>query len=722
MKIAIVYNKTLINQDDVINVFGAITKEHYSPKTIEMVAKALEWGGHTVKVIEGGMHFIDEMKDFMPRVVAGERPGMVFNMAYGIQGRNRYTHVPAMLEMLGIPYVGSGPEAHAVVQDKGMTKIILQKHNIPTALFWTFTSPDDTFDDMKFPVIVKPKMESTSMGMQVVDNWEDLREAVRDQMKQYSQDILVEQFIAGREFAVGILGNGSHAEVLPIVEFDFGGDPNRIQTISDKKSHPVEKICPARLSPEQEKSIRKICLDSYRMLGLNDFCRVDLRMDGENNLYVLELNSMASLGTTGSFVRAAGAAGYSYDSLINKIQEIAAVRYFGDSSLHHHEEGTEPARAQPLRSVMRSYLRSHLTTTERLLEHLVGINSNTHNIEEVNKISEMVVKRLTHLGFHSQRHREFDVGDMFYLRNHGSERNDVLLLAHIDAWYENRDFTPYHSVGNKLYGSGIAESKGGIAVMLSALQALRYARKLKRIKCGILLTTDDQMGGRYSKKLVSDAAEHSDHVIETKWGMKDGGIATSCSGVTKYHIDMVHVRRPNESTKDVIPDMCKKVIALKKVSYDSPDGRITVHDFSVKTSFGSAPDYGRVTLGSRYATPALSAKFDAEIDRIAKAKSRSGIDVHVVRQVTRDPVVATANAMKFYERIGEIADEADIKTSSCHRFATSSMCDAPPGVSVVGSMGPIGHDHRTPNEHILRDSLVDRSLLLALVAHDCAGE
>ncbi len=229
MKVAIVYNKKQIDDQDVINVFGTATKEHYSYRTVEKVAKALEKGGHSVKVIEGGMSFIDEMKEFMPRVVAGERPGMVFNMAYGIQGRNRYTHVPAMLEMLGIPYVGSGPEAHAVVQDKVMTKLVLQKNDIPTPGFWVFNTPDDEFEDLAFPVIVKPKMESTSMGMEVVYNRDDLRGAVKGQIERYSQEILVEQFIPGREFAVGLLGNGTHVEMLPIVEVDLGGDPNRIQ-------------------------------------------------------------------------------------------------------------------------------------------------------------------------------------------------------------------------------------------------------------------------------------------------------------------------------------------------------------------------------------------------------------------------------------------------------------------------------------------------------------
>ena len=720
LKIAIVYNDTSISEEDVINIFGMTTKEHYNPETIEMVAKALEKGGHTVKVIEGGLHFIDEMKDFMPRVVAGERPGMVFNMAYGIQGRNRYTHVPAMLEMLGIPYVGSSPAAHAVVQDKGMTKIILQKHGIPTALFWTFTSPDDTFDDLTFPVIVKPKMESTSMGRQVVNNWKDLRLAVAEQMQKYSQDILVEQFIAGREFAVGVIGNGSHAEVLPIVEFDFGGDPNRIQTLSDKISHPVEKICPANLSSHQEESIRKICLKSFRQLGLNDFCRVDLRMDENNNLYVLELNSMASLVPTGSFVKAASVAGYSYDSMINRILEIAAVRYFGDSHLHHHEVVENGSENQHLRVLLRSYLRSHLTTTEQLLEQLIEINSNTNNIEEVNKLGDIVTKRLEHLGFRSQLYHEFDVGDMAYLRNHRSDTNDILLLVHLDAWYENRDFTPFHKIGNKLFGSGIAESKGGITVMISALQALRFARKLKKTKCGILLTTDDQLGGRYSKKLVHDIAERSKRIVELKWGMKYGGVATSCSGVTRYGIDMVHVRNPSETTKDVIPDMCKKIIAWKKISYNKSNGRITVHDFSVRTSFGSSPDYGRVTLGSRYSSLELGEEFDREINKIAKARSRSRIDVHVTKHVTRNPMEATTNTIKFYERIKELADSADIKIQPSHRFATSSLCDIQVSAHAVGSMGPVGEDHRTPNEHIFRDSLVDRSLLLAMIINDCS--
>ena len=689
-----------------------VTKEHYSYKTVEKVAKALEKGGHSVKIIEGGMNFIDDMKDFMPRVVAGELPGMVFNMAYGIQGQNRYTHVPAMLEMMGIPYVGSGPEAHAVVQDKVMTKMVLQKNNIPTPGFWVFSSPDDDFNDLIFPVIVKPKMESTSMGMEVVNNWSDLRTAVKKQIEKYSQDILVEQFIPGREFAVGLVGNGIHIEILPIVEMDFKGDPNRIQTITDKKNTPVDKICPAELTEEQTAQMKQICLNSFRKLGLNDFTRVDLRMDKDGNIYILELNSMASLGQTGSYYTAAKTAGYTYESLVNKILDVAAIRYFGESYLQ--PESVENIESQPLRSVLRSYIRSHHTTNEKLLEHFVNINSSVYNIDSVNKLGSLISKRLEHLGFEIQLFHEFDVGNMIYCKNHKSETNDILILSHLDTWYSNQDFTSFYKAGNKLYGSGIAESKGGLVVLLSALQALRFARKLRKLKCGILLITDDSIGGRHSKKLVYDTAKLSNNIIDLKWGLDKGGLAVSCSGITRYHIDLTHVRGPTETTKDVIPEMCKKVVAWKKISSGYDDARIIISRFNAHTSFGRSPEYGSLSLTSRYVNESQGKKFDVELRKIAKKKTKPRFDIHISKQTSRNAVEQSDKITDLYGIVAKLAKQADIQVSAQHRFASSSLGDVLDDKPMIGSMGPLGIDYRTPNEHIHKDSIIDRAVLLAL--------
>lgn len=168
MKVAVIYNKHEVHPSDVINLFGPQTKERYNPKTVEMVASSLEKGGHNVRVIEGNIEVAEDLQGFMPRVIAGERPGMVFNMAYGIQGQSRYTHVPAMLEMLGVPYVGSGPQAHAVALDKILAKIVFQQQGLSTPGFWFFSSPDADMAGVTYPVIVKPKMEAVSMGLKIV--------------------------------------------------------------------------------------------------------------------------------------------------------------------------------------------------------------------------------------------------------------------------------------------------------------------------------------------------------------------------------------------------------------------------------------------------------------------------------------------------------------------------------------------------------------------------
>ncbi|HAN76613.1 MAG TPA: D-alanine--D-alanine ligase, partial [Bacteroidales bacterium] len=156
MKIAIIYNEDMTG---VINKFGMQNKEKYNPKTVKRVVDALEEGGHNVQVIDGNMSVIDNLQSFMPKALEGERLGMVFNMAYGIQGESRYTHIPSMLEMLGIPYVGSSPAGHALALDKVITKVLMQQHFIPTPDFRVYSSADEVNGDIAFPLIVKPKME-----------------------------------------------------------------------------------------------------------------------------------------------------------------------------------------------------------------------------------------------------------------------------------------------------------------------------------------------------------------------------------------------------------------------------------------------------------------------------------------------------------------------------------------------------------------------------------
>lgn len=323
MKVAVIYNGKPIALDDVINFYGVHTSEYYTPKTIDRVGAALEKKGHTVRMINGNKRVIEQIQEFMSDIDA---PGLVFNMAYGIQGTSRYSHIPSILEMIGIPYVGSSPETHSVCQNKILTKIVLKHYGIATPKFWHFKTADSNISKVRYPVIVKPVNESTSSGIHIAKDSEELTRFLSDITNNYKQDALVEQFIAGREFTVSMIGNSPNVEILPIIEFDFGHDPMLYQTKKTKSKRLITKLCPANISVDLEQKIKKTCLKIFEKLNMHDYCRVDLRMDAQENLHVLEVNSMASLGIGGSFAKSAKVAGYSFDNAINRIFDVAVLR------------------------------------------------------------------------------------------------------------------------------------------------------------------------------------------------------------------------------------------------------------------------------------------------------------------------------------------------------------------------------------------------------------
>ena len=327
MKVAVVHNR---DGSGVINRFGQLCPEKYGEKAINAVVGALQRAGHDVLLCEGDKTLFQVLEEFMPPSPEGNPTGLVFNMAYGIQGNCRYTHVPAMLEMAGVPYTGSDPLGHALALDKVITKDLLRQAGIPTPNYCVMRSGDDLATGVRFPVIVKPRHESTSFGLRLVIEPEGLRDAVDAIVQQYQQDALVEEYIEGREICVGLLGNGDDIELLPLVEQDFGDRSVRLMTWEDKSHKGTvepQKICPANVSTELAGRLREISLATFHACHCRDYSRVDIRIDQEGNPYVLEINSMASLGLSGSYVLAAQAAGYTMDRLITHILDVASSRY-----------------------------------------------------------------------------------------------------------------------------------------------------------------------------------------------------------------------------------------------------------------------------------------------------------------------------------------------------------------------------------------------------------
>jgi D-alanine-D-alanine ligase len=330
MKIVVVRNRC---KDGIVNTLGQRCPETYGRRSVQRVLDALWANGHTVAYFEGDKHLIANLEEFMPSEPYSEQPGgMVLNMSYGIQGESRYCHVPGMLEMAGIPYTGSGPLGHALALDKVTAKSLMRDAGVPTPKFRVMSSCDSRIDDLKFPLIVKPRHESTSYGLRCVRNREELEEAAQAIFTEYQQEALVEEYIEGREVCIGLIGN-DNVEFLPPVELDFDGRQLHTLTWEDKyhksTDEPV-KICPAPISENLARRLCELSLTTFRVCQCKDYARVDVRIDQSGEPYVLEINSMASLGTGGSFVLAARTAGYTFESLISKMLDITHERYFGE--------------------------------------------------------------------------------------------------------------------------------------------------------------------------------------------------------------------------------------------------------------------------------------------------------------------------------------------------------------------------------------------------------
>lgn len=328
MKIAVVRNR---KNENVLCNFGRPCPETYGRKSVQRVMDALRAEGHEVKVIEGDGSLIRTLGKFMPADEEGRPTGMAFNMSYGIQGDCRYTHTPSILEMAGVPYTGSSPFGHTLCLDKVVTKILMQNAGIPTPAWRVMDRPGRDPGGLAFPLIVKPRHESTSYGLEIVYDGDALYRAVDAVIGNFHQDALVEQYIPGREINVSLLGNNPPA-VLPIVELDFGRRETRMETWDDKyhKTHDEpEKRCPAPLDPGLREALGDIAVRVFAAAHCRDYARIDVRIDPDGRPFVLEVNSMASLGTGGSFVMAAARAGLGFQSLIGRIVDVTHRRYFG---------------------------------------------------------------------------------------------------------------------------------------------------------------------------------------------------------------------------------------------------------------------------------------------------------------------------------------------------------------------------------------------------------
>ncbi|KKP35689.1 MAG: D-alanine-D-alanine ligase [Candidatus Roizmanbacteria bacterium GW2011_GWA2_32_13] len=267
---------------------------------------------------------------------------LVFSIAEGKHGRDRELQIPAMLEMLKIPYTGCSPLTQGIILDKARAKEIFIVNGIPTLPFQIFHSENENLKkDFKFPLIVKPVAEGSSMGItnkSVVYDFKSFRKQIKKVIDNFKEAVMVEPFLTGREFSIAMLGNPP--EILPIIEPDHSLLPKKylpfdsleVKWFFEEQGHADYLACPAKIDKELEEKLRMICFDVWEALEVDDWCRLDIRCDQKNNPYVLEVNSPPGMippevSMTSYFPLAARTAGIDYESLLKTIIKAAFKRY-----------------------------------------------------------------------------------------------------------------------------------------------------------------------------------------------------------------------------------------------------------------------------------------------------------------------------------------------------------------------------------------------------------
>lgn len=334
MRVALTYNlKKEVREDE------GLPSDFYAEcdeiDTVESVRDALLDRHEDVAMVEADEDAYEKLRSLKPEIV--------FNMAEGIWGESRESQMPAIMEMLRIPYTGSSPLTLALCLNKARTKEILSHYSIPTARFVVARPGLDIERCLEFPMIVKPLFEGSSKGIKndsIVKDSKELKDRVKRVLEEYSQPALVEEFLSGREFTVALIGNGDNVRALPIVEINYSALPEGVNPIYsyeakwvlDRPENPLDIFtCPASLNDRLKKAIENVSIDAFRALDVKDWCRIDVRLDRSGMPNIIELNPLPGIlmdpSCNSCFPKAARTAGMSFSQLVNSVLDEARRRY-----------------------------------------------------------------------------------------------------------------------------------------------------------------------------------------------------------------------------------------------------------------------------------------------------------------------------------------------------------------------------------------------------------
>ena len=323
LRVGITYNVKKNIQRDVPDAEA----EFDDMETIKAIEKALETANFDTELFEA-----DEN---LPLQLLKNRPDIVFNVAEGMAGRSREAQVPAILNFLGIPFTGSDETTMCIAMDKALCKRLAASYSVKTPDYCLIRSGSSFPDEipLSFPVIVKPNSEGSSKGITIYSIAKDkdsLRRLLTEKINAYNQDMLLEEYIIGREFTVGIFGNGKDIKVFHPMEIIFNDTNHSIYSYDVKRNYKqfVQYKCPPDINPALMEEIENTAKAIYSFLECRDMARIDFLLSAEGHLYFIEANPLPGLAPEYSdFPMLAAFCGMDHTALIRNILKCALVRY-----------------------------------------------------------------------------------------------------------------------------------------------------------------------------------------------------------------------------------------------------------------------------------------------------------------------------------------------------------------------------------------------------------
>jgi D-alanine-D-alanine ligase len=706
VKVAVIYNR---ESQKVINLFGQPNREKYGLAAIRRIVNGLKKGGHQVQAFEGDKDLIDHLEEFMPRTLVGERPGMAFNLSYGIQGQARYTHVPGILEMVGVPYVGSGPLAHSLALDKVVAKMLFVQNGVPTPAFAVLNAPDDELPQLGFPLIVKPKNEAVSFGLRIVHDDQELLKAADVIFREYEQPVLVEQYIEGREINVGLLGNGATLEAFHPAELKFGAGGPNIYTEADKRrtsGREIGVICPAPLDASVASQAHDIAKKAFDVLGCYDCARVDMRMDSHGQLYVLEVNSLPSLGEHGSYVAAAQAEGLDFSTLINRLVEVASARYFGTPN----PPELQRSRKRPSERVF-AYLTERRDSLEKRVEEWVSVSSHSDDPVGIRQAAKKVGVLMSELGLNSVA-QFTDAPHVWCWSSTRGISNGTLILCHIDVPYNSvMGGEHFHRDPEWLYGEGIGATRAPLVQLEYALRALHRARKLKNIALGIIVYADEGRDCEESAEFIIRAAAEAAEVLVLRPGNLNDSVVIGRRGQRRYRAFFQGKPRKLGQSEKQPEVMLQALTALEAVSQlTSRKDRRAVSTVGIRSDAYPRLLPHRVVATLQSSFPNLRAADRLE-QQIMEELKKCRAELALISD--RPPMPSRRINNALLNRLRVVAVQWEIPLNKETSLWPSVAGLVPPQVPVVCGLGPVARGLYTGQEAVSRISLVQRTLLLA---------